>query len=222
MFLWVFKKCGSRSFSSHSPKEAEINTVDTLDLGEVFVSETVLNSIVSKKKIDPDTSFQISPTKKMSEKVVSKCNPILQFQVTRALSQFIQNQPRIQAEQSIFLTVTQFLMSRQTQLILFVFLFPDGSTVPITIEGFEFRCLVDTGAAVTAASANVWTEFLRHVCVDDSYLENITSVNGIIPDSLGKHSYNLSRYCTKNAYKHWWRLLTVLGHPWKWYTIWSY
>jgi len=131
-----------------------------LDLEEVFGSGTVLNNIVLKKKIDPDTSFQISPTKKISEKVVSKCNPILQFQVTCALSQFIQNQPTIQAEQA----------------------------VPIAIEGFEFRCLVDTGAAVSAASANMWTEFLRHVCptFDDSDLENITSVNGSIIDSMGK------------------------------------
>ena len=62
------------------------------------------------------------------------------------------------------------------------------STIPISIESYEFRCLVDTGAAITAASANVWNKCLRHVCpsLDDSDLENIASVNGGVLKTLEK------------------------------------
>ena len=62
------------------------------------------------------------------------------------------------------------------------------STIPISIESYEFRCLVDTGAVITAVSANVWNKCLRHVCpsLDDSDLENITSVNGGVLETLEK------------------------------------
>ena len=64
----------------------------------------------------------------------------------------------------------------------------DGSTILVRIEGHEFQCLVDTGAAITAVDADVWNEHLCHVCPDlsDSKLKSITSVDGNRLNVLGK------------------------------------
>ena len=160
-------------------KEVEIDTVDILDLKDVFVSETVLNNIVLKKKIDPDTSFQTSTAKKN----IGKSS--VQVQSNSSVSSDVGTvsvHTKSTEDNAISDVATDTI-----DTISFPFL-ADGSTVPIGIEGFEFRCLVDTGAAVTAVSANVWNKFLRHVCptLDNSELENITSVNGGILNTLGK------------------------------------
>ena len=38
----------------------------------------------------------------------------------------------------------------------------ENSTLPISIAGHNFYCLIDSGAAVTAVSAKVWRECLSH------------------------------------------------------------
>ena len=37
-----------------------------------------------------------------------------------------------------------------------------SSTLPVSIEGHNFYCLIDSGAAVTAVSAKVWRKYLCH------------------------------------------------------------
>ena len=65
---------------------------------------------------------------------------------------------------------------------------PDSSMISVNIENFEFQCLVDTGAAITAVSAYVWNKYLRQAypSLDSSDSGSITSVNGDRLDSLGK------------------------------------
>lgn len=65
---------------------------------------------------------------------------------------------------------------------------PDSSMISVSIENFEFQCLVDTGAAITAVNAYVWNKYLRQAypSLDSSDSGNITSVNGNLLDSLGK------------------------------------
>ena len=170
-------------------KEVEIDTVDILDLKDVFVSETVLNNIVLIKKIDTDTSFQTSPAKKNIGKssVQVQSNSSVSSDVGTVSVHTKSTEDTSRTDNFPDGNAISDVATDTIDTISFPFL-ADGSTVPISIEGFEFRCLVDTGAAVTAVSANVWNKFLRHVCptLDNSELENITSVNGGILNTLGK------------------------------------
>ena len=167
-------------------KEVEITTVDILDREDVFVTEAVLNNVVLKEKIDPDTSFQTSPAKENIGKsnVQVQCNSSASSDLSTVSvhSKLTEDTSRTVhfPDGDVISDVT----TDTIDTICFPFL-ADGSTVPISIEGFEFRCLVDTGAAITAVSANVWNNFLRHVCpsLGDSGLENITSD---ILNTLGK------------------------------------
>ena len=62
------------------------------------------------------------------------------------------------------------------------------SSLTVSIEGHSFRCLLDSGAAVTAISAKVWQDCLRHAYpnLDRPSLESVTSVNGCRLSTLGK------------------------------------
>ena len=52
----------------------------------------------------------------------------------------------------------------------------------------DFCGLVDTGAAITAVSANVWKKYLSHTypSLNVSSSGNVTSVNGCPLNTLGK------------------------------------
>ena len=69
------------------------------------------------------------------------------------------------------------------------FPFPaDSSMISISIENYEFQCLVDTGAAITAVNAFVWNKYLRQAYpnLDNSDSGGISSVNGNLLNCLGR------------------------------------
>ena len=51
----------------------------------------------------------------------------------------------------------------------------ENSTLPISIAGHNFYCLIDSGAAVTAVSAKVWRECLSHAypSLDKTVVQNV-------------------------------------------------
>ena len=53
-----------------------------------------------------------------------------------------------------------------------------ASTISVNIGGYDFCCLVDTGAAVTAVSADVWDKYLSRICpdLDNTSVEDTTSM----------------------------------------------
>ena len=177
-------------------KEVEINTVDILDHEDVVVTRVVLNDIVLKTKNDPDTSLQSSLSKEnveLSDVQVQRESSVLRRLDTvsgHAKSTEVRLPQVCQKDKTIRISDDNAISDATTNTIDTVcFPFVAGcSTIPISIEGYEFRCLVDTGAAITAVSADVWNKYLRHVCpsLDDSALQNITSVNGGILKTLGK------------------------------------
>ena len=63
-----------------------------------------------------------------------------------------------------------------------------SSTLPVSIEGHNFYCLIDLGAAVTAVSAKVWRKYLCHAYLrlDRPDSESVTTVNGSCLTILGK------------------------------------
>ena len=63
-----------------------------------------------------------------------------------------------------------------------------SSTLPVSIEGHNFYCLIDSGAAVTAVSAKVWRKYLCHAYprLDRPDSESVTTVNGSCLTILGK------------------------------------
>ena len=56
----------------------------------------------------------------------------------------------------------------------------DSFDISVTIEDFKFPALIDTGAAVTAISSQVWDKCLSHknCCLDSSSTSRVTSVSG--------------------------------------------
>jgi len=70
----------------------------------------------------------------------------------------------------------------------------DNSNISVGIGGLQFPALVDTGASVTAISANVWDKYLSQtsLCLDSSSVSCITSVNGLPLVTLGKVWLNFS------------------------------
>ena len=63
-----------------------------------------------------------------------------------------------------------------------------SSTLPVSMEGHSFHCLIDSGAAVTAVSAKVWRKYLCHAYprLDGPDSESVTTVNGSCLTILGK------------------------------------
>ena len=63
-----------------------------------------------------------------------------------------------------------------------------SSTLPVSIEGHNFYCLIDSGAAVTAVSAKVWRKYLCHAYhrLDGPVSESATTVNGSCLTIVGK------------------------------------
>ena len=55
----------------------------------------------------------------------------------------------------------------------------DNSNVRVTIKGNSYRALLDTGAAVTAISSQVWDKYLSHknCCLDSSSTSCVTTVS---------------------------------------------
>ena len=64
----------------------------------------------------------------------------------------------------------------------------DSFDISVTIEDFKFPALIDTGAAVTAISSQVWDKYLSHknCCLDSSSTSRVTSVSGSPLSVLGK------------------------------------
>ena len=64
----------------------------------------------------------------------------------------------------------------------------DNFNVSVTIRGNSYRALLDTGAAVTAISSQVWDKYLCHknCCLDSSSNSNVTTVSGSPLSFLGK------------------------------------
>ena len=64
----------------------------------------------------------------------------------------------------------------------------DSFDISVTIEDFKFPALIDTGAAVTAISSQVWDQYLCHknCCLDSSSTSRVTSVSGSPLSVLGK------------------------------------
>ena len=64
----------------------------------------------------------------------------------------------------------------------------ENSTLPISVVGHNFSCLIDSGAAVTAVSAKVRRECLSHTypSLDKCSSECVTSVNGCQLTTIGK------------------------------------
>ena len=167
-----------------------------MDHEDVVVTKAVLNDIVLKTKNDPDTSLRSSLSKENVElsDVQVQCESSVLSRLDTVSGHAKSTEVRLpqvcQKDKTIRIPDDNAISDATTDTIDSIcFPFVAGcSTIPISIEGYEFRCLVDTGAAITAVSANVWSKYLRHVCpsLDDSALENITSVNGGILKTLGK------------------------------------
>ena len=64
----------------------------------------------------------------------------------------------------------------------------DNFNVSVTIKGNSYRALLDTGAAVTAISSQVWDKYLSHknCCLDSSSTSCVTTVSGSPLSVLGK------------------------------------
>ena len=71
----------------------------------------------------------------------------------------------------------------------------DNFNVSVTIKGNTYRALLDTGAAVTAISSQVWDKYLSHknCCLDSSSTSCVTIVTGSPLSVLGKMWLNFGQ-----------------------------
>lgn len=173
----------------------ETDIVDILDDEDVVVSETVLvNDILLKEGKNPVTPsvFLSSSEDNVKQTAVgdrekpSNFSNVLQLQSPEVVTNTCF--PKVCFDNK---TLNLRDSNAASEVTIDTICFPfvaNSSSISISIEGHTFRCLVDTGAAITAVSAYVWNEYLHSVCPNLVHpdLENVTSVNGEPLSVLGK------------------------------------
>ena len=180
--------------------EFENIIVDFLENGDVAVTEAILNVVLSGE-VDPDISpFSMTLSEHNDKPIDGQVEfepPILddvgsvscQTKLAEAVTGTCLPEVCLGGEAVKFCdsNAIPVVASESIDSIHFPFV-ADGSTILVRIEGHEFQCLVDTGAAITAVDADVCNEHLCHECpvLNDSKLENITSVDGKRLTVLGK------------------------------------
>ncbi len=181
-------------------EQYETNVVDLLEEKDIVVTEVVLNDVgvSSFKNVVYVPSFSLLS----SEDNVKQSVGQVRFKPSTSSDLCIVSSPKessgeLDADYLTASTLDETEKFRDCNAVSNVtiesndgFCFPfvaDGSTIYVSIEGFNFCCLVDTGAAVTAVNADVWDKCLSQVCPDlnTSSVQDITSVNGNRLNILG-------------------------------------
>ena len=175
-------------FEVAAVNDVEMNAVDVLHAEDVMITEVVLNNdLPSFVKFRREIN-----DKPMNDQVELKSSALnndgsvsCRAEKAEAVSDTCLSEKRSSngSSANTFSSVT----SNALDSICFPFV-ANSSIISVSIECSEFQCLVDTGAAITAVSANVWKKYLRYAypSLDNSDLGDVTSVDGAVLNSLGK------------------------------------
>ena len=164
----------------------EENKENIVDISEVpnITKEDNVETVVLSASSDPVDFLSQTETK---EKTVPQ-NIIVQSVaqcVPRDENNFVA--PVLTDTGAVSMKETCFAKSPDTADSCFRFV-TETSCVSVNIGEYNFRALVDTGAAVTAVSADVWNKYLCHVylSLSNASSKNVTSVTGCSFNILGK------------------------------------
>lgn len=152
-------------FDVTAVEDVEINTVDVLHAEDVLVTEVVLNDVVSRNNSLPSlvNSRREINDKPMNYQVELKSSALnddgsvsCQAKIAEAVADtcLFENSSSNEYTSNAFPNVT----TNAVDSICFPFV-TNSSIISVSIEGFDFQCLVDTGAAITAVNSNVWKKY---------------------------------------------------------------
>ena len=156
-------------------EKANVHVIDALDVNDVVVSEVMYDDVVLSKIKDhnvPLSFDKVSPSSPVvgdADNVYSGIRKEHGCNATSFNDSFVDRSSGFGGESKL----------ETFNSICFPFV-AATSSLTVSIEGHSFHCVLDSGAAVTAISAKVWQDCLRHAYpnLDRPSLESVTSVNG--------------------------------------------
>ncbi|PFX20894.1 Retrovirus-related Pol polyprotein from transposon 17.6 [Stylophora pistillata] len=155
-------------------EQADIFNDDVLSRDDIVISEVISNNAKQNKMPGSDKTLCSDYSPLASSDLENSEQGSTSLSVSRTLSNF---SSRAEAD-SFVQPVSNYVEDKVNDIsISFA---PGSALLPVSIKGHNFQYLIDTGAAVTAVSANVWRKHLGHAYpelgVPDS--ESVTTVNG--------------------------------------------
>ena len=175
--------------------EVDVNVNNTMDFQDVVVSEVIPSDVKLNEITDSRVPLSNNNTSK-SDSIENSVQGSVSSSVPSVLNDF-RNEATAEIEcnaalyansckKPISACVNNGVEEPYSSISLpFV---AGSSTLPVSIEGHNFYCLIDSGAAVTAVSAKVWRKYLCHAYprLDGPDSESVTTVNGSCLTILGK------------------------------------
>ena len=176
-------------------EEVDVNVNDTVDFQDVVVSEVIPSDVKLNEITDSGVPLPNNNSPK-SDSIVNSAQGSASSSVPSVLNDF-HSETGVEIEcntalyansctKPISACVDNGVEEPDSNISLpFV---TGSSTLPVSIEGHNFYCLIDSGAAVTAVSAKVWRKYLCHAYprLDGPDSESVTTVNGSCLTILGK------------------------------------
>ena len=176
-------------------EEVDVNVNDTVDFQDVVVSEVIPSDVKLNKITESGVPLPNNNSPK-SDSIVNSAQGSASSSVPSVLNDFhseagaeIECNTALYANsctKPISACVDNGVEEPDSNISLpFV---TGSSTLPVSIEGHNFYCLIDSGAAVTAVSAKVWRKYLCHAYprLDGPDSESVTTVNFSCLTILGK------------------------------------
>ncbi|PFX13076.1 hypothetical protein AWC38_SpisGene22872 [Stylophora pistillata] len=163
-------------------EQADIFNDDVLSSDDIVISEVISNNAEQNKVPDSDKALCSDYSPLASSDLENSEQGSTSLSVSMTLNNF---SSRAEAD-SFIQPVSNYVEDKVNDIsISFA---PGSALLPVSIEGHNFQCLIDSGAALTAVSANVWRKHLCHAYpelgVSDS--ESVTTVNGSRLTTIGK------------------------------------
>ncbi|XP_022785634.1 uncharacterized protein LOC111325979 [Stylophora pistillata] len=163
-------------------EQADIFNDDVLSSDDIVISEVISNNAKQNEVADSDKTLRSDYSPLASSDLENSEQGSTSLSVSRTLNNFSSR-----AEANSFVQPVSNYVEDKVDDISISFA-PGSALLPVSIKGHNFQCLIDSGAAVTAVSANVWRKHLCHAYpelgVPDS--ESVTTVNGSRLTTVGK------------------------------------
>ena len=171
-------------------EKVDTNVVDTLDFNDVVITDIRSSDVVLNKMSDVNMPSSYSGETIGQESLISPVHRDVNNVYSTAKMEAKCNagsSSNFFAECTLNCGATSKLESVNSICVPFM---TGSSSLAVSIEGHDFNCLLDSGAAVTAISAEVWHTYLSHAypILDRPSPEGVTSVNGCRLATLGKSS----------------------------------
>ena len=176
-------------------EEVDVNVNDTVDFQDVVVSEVITSEVKLNEITDSGVPLPNNNSPK-SDSIVNSAQGSASSSVPSVLNNFhSETGAEIECNTALYANSCTKPISacvdngvEEPDSNISPPFVTGSSTLPVSIEGHNFYCLIDSGAAVTAVSAKVWRKYLCHAYLrlDGPDSESVTTVNGSCLTILGK------------------------------------